>query len=77
MLYLLFGGAARKERVEVVVEKKHETREKMVSGKNWQTLESFFIFPDTHTYSHKDLFRKKVVIYSTGVKSGDIFGKLL
>lgn len=38
MLYLLFGGAARMESVEVVVEKNHETREKMVSSKNWQTL---------------------------------------
>jgi len=59
----------------------------MVSSKNWQTLESFFIFPDTHTYSHKDLFRKKGVfmlsvfvlqgLYSTGVEGCDIFGKLL
>ncbi len=68
----------------MVVGKKHEIREKMVSSKNWQTLESFFfIFPDAHTYSRKDLFRKKgvfmlsvfvsQVFYSTGLTGGDVF----
>lgn len=44
-LFIVWRCCKKGESVEVVVEKKHETREKMVSSKNWQTLESFFYLP--------------------------------
>lgn len=51
-LFIVWRCCKKRESVEVVVKKKHETREKMVSSKNWQTLESFLsslIHTRTHT----------------------------
>ncbi len=43
-LFIVWRCCKKRESVEVVVGKKHEIREKMVSSKNWQTLESFFFY---------------------------------
>ncbi len=51
-LFIVGGAARKRESVEVVVGKKHEIREKMVSSKNWQTLESFFLSSLMHTHTH-------------------------